>query len=132
MARRSPLPVPTEHEEQKRLFQEAALRARRHPEWALLYAVPNAAKRSPALAAYMAAEGLRSGIPDICLPVPRGEYHGFYGELKRQRGGTLQPEQREWLEALRAQGYFANVYRGCDEALRAIEAYLSLGEGEAI
>jgi len=27
----------------------------------------------------MKAEGMRSGVPDICLPVARGGYHGQFG-----------------------------------------------------
>ena len=31
------------------------------------------------------AEGLKSGVPDLCLPSAHGEYHGLYIEMKRTK-----------------------------------------------
>jgi hypothetical protein len=70
------------------------------------------------------AEGLRSGVPDLCLPVARGGWHGLYIELKRQDGGRLTDAQRGWLEALSEEGYRAVLCRGFDEASEVILAYL--------
>lgn len=83
----SDLPVPTEAQEQITLFSWAAVQA--IPELALLYHIPNGGSRHKAEAARLRAEGVRSGVPDLCLPVPRGGCHGLYIELKRLRGGRL-------------------------------------------
>lgn len=89
-----------------------------------MYHVPNEGKRSMATGGRLRAEGLKKGVPDICLPVPRGIWHGMYIELKRQCGGKTSPEQREWIDALNAQGYRACVCRGWEAAAREIEKYL--------
>lgn len=98
------------------------------PELALLYAVPNGGKRSRKTAADLKAEGVKPGVPDYCLPVPRGGHHGLYLELKRLRGGRVEPEQREWLAALVANGYRAEVARGWEQAWAVLRDYLA-GDG---
>lgn len=90
-----------------------------------MYATPNAGKRSYALAAYMRAEGLRGGVPDICLPVPRGPYAALYIEMKSRRG-VASPAQQQWLQGLTALGNRAVLCYGCDAAWAEIMAYLAL------
>ena len=116
----------TEHQEQVALFTWATVMSGRHPELKLLYAIPNAAKRSPAQARYMLSEGLKKGVPDICLPCARQGYHGLYIELKRIKGGVTSPDQKEWIAALKSEGYKAIVCKGFDEAREAIEDYLGI------
>ena len=117
--------IPTESREQKTLFEWAKLMEGRWPELGLLYHIPNEGKRSRTTGARMRAEGLRSGVPDICLPVARGGHHGLYIELKRVKNSRVTKEQLEWIEALVAQGYVAAVCRGCDEAISLITDYLN-------
>lgn len=121
--------VPTETVEQQWLFQWARAEAGKHPELALMYHIPNEGKRSRTGGQRAVAEGLKSGVPDICLPVARGGAHGLYIEMKRQQGSYATKKQREWIEALREQGYRAEVCRGFDEASELILAYLRSGEG---
>lgn len=73
----------------------------------------------------MKATGEKAGVPDICLPVPRGGYHGLYIELKRVQGGRISAEQMAWIQDLRAQGYQALVCKGFDEARRCLCEYLN-------
>lgn len=115
----------SEHEHQVALFAWAMLAAKRHPELALLFAVPNAAKRSPRLGAYMKAEGLRAGVPDIFLPISRGGYGCLAIELKTPKG-TATPEQKAWVERLNEYGNYAVVCKGWELAKDAIEKYLAL------
>ena len=115
----------TEHQEQTALFTWARVMQGLYPELALMYAIPNAAKRSKSLSAMMKAEGLKSGVPDICLPCARREYHGLYIELKRTKGGKVSPQQKEWLTALNKEGYMAVVCEGFEEAKAVIEKYLA-------
>ena len=68
--------------------------------------------------------GLRKGVPDICLPVGRGGYHALYIELKRVKGGRVSPDQRQMLADLNAEGNFAVVCRGAEDAKKLILAYL--------
>lgn len=117
--------VPTEDEEQITLFRWAELMAQtRWPELRMLYHVPNGGYRKKAEAGRFRAMGVKSGVPDVVLPVARGGYHGLYVEMKRTEGGRVSTEQREWLEALTAQGYKAEVAYGWEEAKDVIEKYL--------
>jgi hypothetical protein len=118
------LPEPTESVEQQNLFQWAALQSSAHPEVAMLYHIPNGGARSKATAGRLKAEGVRAGVPDLCLPVPRGPYHGLYIELKRRHGGQVSPAQRDWLNRLRERGYAVSVCRGWEDAAQTIMAYL--------
>ncbi|MBS3932992.1 MAG: VRR-NUC domain-containing protein [Truepera sp.] len=81
-----------------------------------------------ATAGKLKAEGVRPGVPDLCLPVPRGPYHGLYLELKRRRGGKLSLIQQTWLDRLTAQGYRTVVAKGASEAIRELERYLQGAE----
>lgn len=73
------------------------------------------------------AEGVKSGVPDICLPVARGGYHGLFIELKRQHGNTATKNQNTWLADLREQGYATAVAYGWEQAAKIITDYM---EGE--
>ena len=90
------MPVPTEAQEQMTLFSWAAMQSGKYPELNLLYHVPNGGSRHKAEAGRLRAEGVKAGVPDLCLPVARGQYHGLYIELKRQRGGRTSDHQSEW------------------------------------
>lgn len=121
------MPVPTEAQEQMTLFSWAAMQSGKYPELNLLYHVPNGGSRHKAEAGRLRAEGVKAGVPDLCLPVARGQYHGLYIELKRQRGGRTSDHQSEWLDALSAQGYKAALCYGWEQAAGTIIEYLTGG-----
>ena len=116
--------LPTEAEEQATLFSWARMVSGRRPELKWMFHVPNGGERGKAEAARFKAEGVKPGVPDIFLPIPRGPYHGLFIELKRQKGGRVSAEQRIWLEALLTQGYMATVCYGWKDAAATIEDYL--------
>lgn len=122
--------IPTEHEEQKALFEWAEICIHKD-KLKTMYAIPNGGERHPAVAVKLKAEGVKSGVPDICLPYPCGGYPGLYIEMKRQKGGRLSDSQREWLRNLADNGYVCVVARGFEEARQAIEKYLRLGKTPA-
>jgi len=95
-----------------------------HTELELMYHIPNGGKRNIATARRLKAEGVKSGVPDIHLPVARGAYHGLYIELKKQRGGNTTENQDTWVAALNKQGYRAIVCKGWEDASREILNYL--------
>lgn len=94
-----------------------------------VYAIPNAAKRTPAAAAYMRDEGLRKGFPDLCVPRARGPYHSLYIEMKSD-GGKPTEEQSEWIWRLREEGMCAYVCYGASNAIALIEQYMALTSGD--
>lgn len=124
------LPVPTESAEQQCLFRWAQFQSGRFPELALLYHVPNGGSRKKAEAGRFRAEGVKAGVPDLCLPVARGGYHGLYVELKRLKGSKTSEKQTGWLSALAEQGYYTALCKGWEAAAKVIEDYLNMG-GEA-
>lgn len=118
--------IPTESVEQQWLFAWAELQRNAHPELALLYAIPNGGKRARTTAARLKKEGVKKGVPDTFLPVPRGKYHGLFIELKRLEGGRVEDSQRQWIYALTDQGYAAVVCKGWEAAAGVILDYLRL------
>jgi hypothetical protein len=65
----------------------AAYAQRKYPELELLFHVPNGEARDPRTAAKLKWLGVRPGVPDLLLPMPRGPYAGLALEMKRRRGG---------------------------------------------
>lgn len=116
-----------EHLHQVALFNWAGLMIKigKHPDLACMYAVPNAGKRTRRQGARMKAEGLKAGVPDVALPVPRGGFHGMYIEMKIGKN-TLEPNQREWFQWLAGQGFYCVVCWGWEQAQKEIERYLAL------
>lgn len=108
---------------QTALFKWAGASSGKYPELRLMFHIPNGSKRDIVTGYNLKQQGLKAGLPDICLPVARGQYHGLYLELKSERG-RLQENQRAWLDALSRQGYKAVTAYGFDEARVAIEEYL--------
>lgn len=123
--------APLEHVEQSWLVQRLALLTPRHPELALLYAVPNGGHRSPKTAAALQREGVRRSVPDLVLPVPRFPYHGLYVELKRL-GYYSTPDQTALQAQLARQGYAVFEAHGADEGVAIVLRYLTLPPWPAI
>ena len=74
----------SESVEQQKLFAWAEI-ARMIPEYKgieLMYHIPNEGKRSNYTGGKMKKEGMKNGVSDVCLPLARGIYHGFYIEMK--------------------------------------------------
>ena len=126
--------APTEHQEQTAVIAwwAHACKGYKLPEFALL-AIPNAAKRSYALAARMRKEGLRAGVPDLFLAVAHtwttaglesAHIPGLWIEMKR-KPNKPSPEQAVVLLYLRQHGYHAVIAWSADEAIRAIKGYLA-------
>ena len=115
---------PSESAEQVALMQIVAIHEIKWPELEMLFHIPNGGDRHPAVASKMKAEGVKKGVPDLCLPVARCGYHGLFIELKRQKGGTISPEQKAWIQALNGQGYRAEVCKGAAEAWDVIQEYM--------
>jgi hypothetical protein len=98
----------------------------KHPELSLFHHIPNGGKRDIVTAVQMRDSGVRAGIPDYFLPVARGQHHGLYIELKRDRGGQTSPAQNAIIARLREQGYRVEVCKGHLAAIRVLEEYLNI------
>jgi len=109
--------------EQERIMRWAAVEQAEHPELKLLHHIPNGGSRNAAEAANLKRQGVKAGVPDLCLPVARCGFHGLYIELKYGKN-TVTDEQAEWLEQLRQQGYKAVPLWGAEQAIETIREYL--------
>jgi hypothetical protein len=119
-----------EHNEQVAVIDWCMSNLNKYPDLHLIYAVPNGAMlgggRIGAIRMnYLKAEGLRPGVSDLCLPVPKGKYHGAYFELKTLHG-TVSENQEQFIKAVEELGYFAPVCWGADDAINNIEWYMEL------
>ncbi len=112
----------SETTEQINLFNWAKRTESILPELALLYHVPNEGKRTNG--GILKAAGLKSGVPDICLPVAMGGFHGLYIELKFGKNKTTK-SQDDYIALLKAQGYKTAVCYGAEEAREEILEYLT-------
>ncbi len=111
--------LPTEHEEQRELvrwFRQTWPGVR-------IFAVPNGGARSKATAGRLKAEGVASGVPDLFVPAWR-----LWIEMKRTKGGSLSPEQKDWIAYLESVGYCVIVGKGAEDAKRQISTFLSTHE----
>lgn len=116
----------SEEQEQVALFKWAKLQENVYPALRLLYHIPNGGKRDKVTAARLKAAGVKAGVPDICLPVPAGGFHGLYIEMKYGKNHTS-PEQEEWLKSLMLMGYRVAVCYSMEAARTMILNYLCQG-----
>lgn len=108
--------IPTEHEEQRELvrwFRQSWPDVR-------IFAIPNGGARSKATAGRLKAEGVASGVPDLFVPAWR-----LWVEMKRTKGGSLSPEQKDWIKYLESVGFSCIVGKGAEDAKRQISAFSS-------
>jgi hypothetical protein len=117
--------LPSEHQMQCQVIKWAAMQERAHPTLACLYAVPNAAVRDKGQAGWMIDEGLKTGVPDLVLPVARQGHHGLYIEMKR-KPNKIGPNQQIWIDRLRAQGNRVEVCFSAEEAMTVLRDYLGM------
>ena len=124
----------SEHSEQVALFNWAEMMKSRHPQLALMFAIPNGGHRHKATAVRLKKEGVKSGVPDIFLAVPmqrmtygfsEGWIHGLWIEMKYGKNKPSK-DQKKWLQALNDEGYRAEVCYTFEEARDVIIDYLRL------
>ena len=92
----------------------------------LIFAIPNGGKRNKAEAVKLKREGVKAGVPDLCVPVARRGYHGLFIEMKYGKNTTTE-KQEEWLEVLNREGYLAKVCHGYAEAVELLKYYFEEG-----
>lgn len=113
----------SEHEDQVAIFEALAWAANRHEELNLVFAVPNAGKRSWVVGKMMKQEGLKKGVPDIWFPVPKNNWSGLVIEQKFDKNKTTK-EQAWWLNQLALVGWYCKVSWSVGETLETFETYL--------
>lgn len=94
-----------------------------YPGLHLIHHIPNGEKRDKATANLLKQLGVKPGVSDYFLPVPLGNYHGAYLEIKRRNGGSCSDSQIRWQLEMQNRGYFVAVCRGAEAAIEAIKQY---------
>lgn len=98
-----------ESQHQIAFFNWIKMQSVKYPELNFVFHIPNGKQRHVIVATQLKREGVRKGVPDLMLLVPKGNFHGFVAELKFGHGRTSD-EQEIWFNFLRKQGYFVGVY----------------------
>lgn len=118
----------SEDEHQASLFRWSELMTRQYPELRLMFHPPNGGLRTQRTAAKLRRQGVKPGVPDVVLPVPRHGFHGLFLELKRPGPHSTSPAQRAYVQALNEQGYLALVVVGWEAARDLITRYLGAAQ----
>lgn len=85
---------------------------------------PNEGKMKPQYGAMRKKQGVSAGYPDIVLHVTNRWHNGLAIELKVGYNKPT-PEQLEWLETLKKNGWLTSWTNSFDEAKSIIDDYLS-------
>lgn len=107
----------SEHEEQRELvswFRKS------FPEMRI-FAIPNGGARSIVTASKMKVEGVSAGVPDLYVPALK-----LWIEMKKVRGGTVDPKQKDWHDYLVGIGDAVIVGKGADDAKRQILSFMGI------
>lgn len=122
-------PTRSEHAQQVEFFRYVNARIKTscgsvRDAYESIFAVPNAAKRNYKTASYMRAEGMRAGVPDVVIPVPRFPFHGLYIEhkIKPNRPSEV---QKQWIARLQRLGHLVLISYSATESINILERYLN-------
>lgn len=97
--------------------------------------VPNGGKRPIREAARLKRMGVRKGVHDYYLPVPRGIYNSLSIELKPDVKGYYPKATKDqiiWRDKLREIGGAAYIIKGWEYAIFVMELYLKLERHQGI
>lgn len=109
----------SEDHEQKQLIQWC----RTDPRLQFIFHIPNENTAGIKWGIRNRQLGVKSGVPDLMLPIPSKGYHGLFIEMKTRNGKTSENQDR-WLQALNSFGYLAVVCHGWKEARDCLLNYL--------
>jgi len=115
-----------EYDYQVAVFQWAYFHRNKWPELNHMFAIINETRGiSPQKGYRDRLQGKRSGVPDICLPVPRGTFHALYIEMKSPTG-KLTDNQKQYSIFLKDQGNFVALCNSPESACETIKEYMTL------
>ncbi len=93
----------------------------------LIHATTNGGDRNIVTARKLNAEGVVSGVPDLFIPEPLGQYHGLFVEMK-VKGGRLRDTQKEMICKLEDRGYKCAVCWSLDDFMKVVNEYFNRHE----
>lgn len=114
-----------EHEEQVVFIKWCQLQSKKYPDLHLMFAIPNGGQRSITTASKLKREGVKAGVPDLHLPVAKGDFHSLFIEMKVGKNKPTEL-QLKMMKALEEAGNYCAVCYGAKEAIEVTQKYLSL------
>lgn len=121
----------SEDTEQINVVSWANWNVNRYPELRWLFHVPNGGSRNKQEAVKFKQMGVKAGVSDLCLPYPKGIYCGLFIEMK-YGSNRQQDTQKEFLAAMATAGHFVATCYSAEEAIKVLEEYLELIDGNEI
>lgn len=128
----------TESAHQKALFAHIAVKKYENPELygvlRYLHHIPNGGGRDIVTAGRLKAEGVKPGVCDLFLPLPKNVlvdgkpkfFCGLYIEMKKPgKLADTSEEQDDFIEFTRGVGYFVMVCDSWEFAWEVIDWYLT-------
>lgn len=103
--------VPSEDREQMLFVQWFK---RTYPEVRIFH-IPNGGNRNIREAAKFKALGVSPGVPDLFIPA-----WALWIEMKRQKGGHVSIEQKDWHSYLIEIGHKVLIAKGFDDAVKKL------------
>lgn len=119
----------SEDTEQIAVISWANLHLNRYPELKWLFHIPNGGSRTKSEAVKFKQMGVKAGVSDLCLPYPRGAYHGLFIEMKYGKNKQTD-NQKDFLYDMMKAGHFVVTCYGAESAILILGKYLMLHTGE--
>ena len=102
-------------------------------EWVALYPsifpyilhFPNESPRTPRYGRLLKKMGMRKGVSDLFIALPRHNYHGAWIEIKSEKG-RVSPAQKVFLDQMKEVNYYGNITYGMDETIKIIKWYCDI------
>lgn len=108
-----------EAKEQEKLFNVC----RYIKECEFMFHVPNGGSRNLLEAVNLKKQGVKPGVSDVILLLPKGKYHYLCIEIKCGKNKPTK-EQKKFIEYVNSVGGCAVVCYGCNDAINVIKKYL--------
>jgi hypothetical protein len=109
----------TESSIQKALMEWVRLRPSIAP---FVLHIPNEGKRTYNYGRLLKSMGMRPGVADLFIAIPRHGFGGAWIELKSAKG-RLSFEQEDFLDDMSQQNFFTKVCWSLDEAIETVSWY---------
>lgn len=115
----------SEDAQQSALFCWSALPSVRveFPDLTFMFAIPNGGERNIIVAGKLKAAGVKAGVWDIFLPVPKGSYAGYFLEMKVGKN-KLSPLQVNFGLEMKRRCYQTGVFYDWEAAAKSLQEYL--------
>lgn len=113
----------SEYDHQCALFDWADMNLGRYPDLVYMFSTLNGVRLPIGLAKKVKRAGMKKGVPDVWLPVPRGQFLGMVFEMK-VRGNSLTIEQAGFLNRMAAAGWATGCFYDWQDAAGAVVLYL--------